>query len=338
MSDHSTALPSVLSQMTLFGEIADRELPAARPASKPAALGKPDNGGWDPEAAARRLEETGDYRILRRVVPRQIVPRAQSPFPHLAALVDVETTGFDHHRDEVIEIGAITFTYDDSGAIGDVVGTYGSFQEPSFPIPEEVTHLTGITNEMVAGQRIDISSLDEVVGDADLVIAHKAGFDRTFCEKLTPSLVRKPWACSVEEIDWKRRGFDGAKLGNLAAQSGLFYLKHRATSDCQALLEVLDKPGDKDTPTPFAELLSASARTRVRVYAQGTPFDLKEILKAKGYRWSDGSDGRPKAWWIEVDEEALEEQLRFLRTEIYRRSQIEPLTTRLTAFERWRAG
>ena len=76
----------------------------------------------------------------------------------------------------------------------------------------------------------------------------------------------------------------------------------------------------------------------MRVYAQGAPFDLKDVLKSKGYRWSDGSDGRPKAWWIEVDEDALDDQQRFLRTEIYRRSPVEPLTTRLTAFERWRVG
>lgn len=338
LTDHSTMLPSALNQMTLFGEMPDREPPATKPAAGSAATRKSNSDGWDPEAAARRLEETGDYRILRRVVPRPVVQRADSVFPHLAALVDVETTGFDHSRDEVIEIGAVAFTYDDAGAIGDVVGVYGSFQEPSFPIPPEITRITGITDDMVAGHKIDVAALDDLVGNADLVIAHKAGFDRTFCEKLTPSFVRKPWACSVEEIDWKKRGFEGAKLAYLASQSGFFYLKHRATSDCQALLEVLDRPADNSASTPFAELLFASARTRVRVYAQGAPFDLKDVLKSKGYRWSDGSDGRPKAWWIEADEEALEDQQRFLRTEIYRRSQVEPLTTRLTAFERWRAA
>ncbi|WP_293811273.1 3'-5' exonuclease [uncultured Bosea sp.] len=341
LTDHSpsaSTLPATLSQMTLFREMPDSEFPTTKPFDKTTPPPKPNSDGWDPEAAALRLEQSGDYRILRRVVPRPIIPRSESLFPNLAALVDVETTGFDHSRDEVIEIGAVTFTYDDAGVIGDVVGVYGSFQEPSFPIPPEITRITGITDEMVSGHKIDTAALDLIIADADLVIAHKASFDRTFCEKLTPSFVRKPWACSVEEIDWKERGFEGSKLAYLASQSGFFYLKHRATSDCQALLEVLDKSADMDAQTPFAELLRASARTRVRVYAQGTPFDLKEILKAKGYRWSDGSDGRPKAWWIEVDEEALEDQRCFLRTEIYRRSQLEPLTTRLTAFERWRAG
>ena len=36
---------------------------------------------------------------------------------------------------------------------------------------------------------------------------------------------------------------------------------------------------------------------------------MKDHLKARGYRWSDGSDGRPKSWWIEVAEEALDDEL-----------------------------
>jgi DNA polymerase-3 subunit epsilon len=64
---------------------------------------------------------------------------------------------------------------------------------------------------------------------------------------------------------------------------------------------------------------------------------MKDHLKARGYRWSDGSDGRPKAWWIEVDETLYEDELRYLRTEIYRWDEAEPLTVRLTAHGRFRA-
>lgn len=45
---------------------------------------------------------------------------------------------------------------------------------------------------------------------------------------------------------------------------------------------------------------------------------MKDLLKARGYRWSDGSDGRLKSWWVELDEEALDDELHYLRTEIYR--------------------
>jgi DNA polymerase-3 subunit epsilon len=54
----------------------------------------------------------------------------------------------------------------------------------------------------------------------------------------------------------------------------------------------------------------------MRVWAEQSPFDLKDSLKRRGYRWSDGSDGRPRSWYIDVDESKLDDEIAFLRTEI----------------------
>ena len=191
---------------------------------------------------AQLLEDTGRFKVLRKLVPRPIIDRASSRFPRLAVLVDVETTGLDHACDEVIEIGAVAFTYDDIGTVGDVVGVFSALRQPSSPIPAEITRLTGITDEMVAGQAIDLAALDAFIEPADLIIAHNAGFDRPFCERLSQSFVPKLWACSVTEIRWADHGFEGNKLGYLVGQSGLFHDGHRATDDCHALLEILARP------------------------------------------------------------------------------------------------
>ena len=98
--------------------------------------------GWDEEEAAQRLEQGGRYRVLRKLVPREVIPRTESAFPNLAGLVDTETTGLNHAKDEIIEIGAVAFTYDDEGAIGNVVGIYSGLREPSDAIPAEITRLT----------------------------------------------------------------------------------------------------------------------------------------------------------------------------------------------------
>lgn len=320
-------------QMQLFDDVPGAGIPS-RPASKTPAPRQSET--WDAEAAAYRLEETGQYRVLRKLVPRPVVQRSESAFPNLAVLVDTETTGLDHARDEVIEIGAVAFTYDRDGMIGDVVGVYNAFQEPSVPIPAEVTRLTGITDAMVAGHKIDVAALDALVDPADLVIAHNAKFDRAFCERLSQSFVPKAWACSQSEIRWSEMNFEGTKLGYLVGQAGLFHDGHRAIDDCHALLAVLSRPVEGAAPTPFVALLQSSMRCRIRVYALNSPFDLKDQLKARGYRWSDGNDGRPKAWWIEVDEDLYDDELRYLRTDIYRRGEVDPLTIRLTAHDRFR--
>ncbi|WP_256754740.1 3'-5' exonuclease, partial [Mesorhizobium sp. Mes31] len=287
-----------------------REVPRPKPKKRPVTRG-PVSASWNAEEAARRLEASGDYRLLRKLVPRPIVARSESRYPQIAVLVDTETTGLYHARDEVIEIGAVafTFTYEEGGRIGDVVGVYSGLRQPASPIPPEITRLTGITDEMVAGQEIDIAALEALIEPADLIIAHNAGFDRPFCEKLSPSFIPKAWACSVTEIRWADLGFEGNKLGYLVGQSGLFHEGHRATDDCHALLEVLARPAGEGAALPFAELLQSSARCRMRIFAENAPFDMKDHLKARGYRWSDGSDGRPKAWWIEIDEDLYDDEL-----------------------------
>lgn len=86
---------------------------------------------------------------------------------------------------------------------------------------------------------IDMARLTPLIDSADLVIAHNAGFDRPFCEAFSPIFCNKAWACSVSEVDWSARGFEGSKLGYLIGQSGYFHDGHRAVDDCFALLEVL---------------------------------------------------------------------------------------------------
>ncbi|OCP02674.1 MULTISPECIES: 3'-5' exonuclease [unclassified Ensifer] len=288
------------------------------------------------EDMVRHLQATGRYRLLQRLVPRSVVPAARPGFPLQGVILDTETTGLNHRKDEIIEIGLIAFTFDENGKLGDVTGVYGGLRQPANPIPAEITRLTGITDAMVAGKTIDIAEIRTLMEKADLVIAHNAGFDRPFCEAFSPAFEGKAWACSVSEVDWSSRGFEGTKLGYLIGQAGYFHDGHRAVDDCFALLEVLAKDGGSGS-TPFAELYEASRRSRVRIFAENSPFDMKDQLKARGYRWSDGSDGRPKSWWIEVADAALEDELRYLRSEIYRWKEADPPVKRLTAFDRFRA-
>lgn len=289
------------------------------------------------EDMVRHLSETGRYRILQKLDPRAVSPCSRPEYPLKGIILDTETTGLNARKDEIIEIGVIAFSFDATGNIGDVTGIYGGLHQPSVSIPPEITRLTGITDDMVAGQTIDTAALGALIEPADLLIAHNAGFDRPFCEAFSHLFSGKAWACSNSEIDWSSRGYEGTKLGYLIGQAGYFHEGHRAVDDCFALLEVLDREVDGTASTAFAELYEASQRSRVRIFAENSPFDMKDHLKARGYRWSDGSDGRPKSWWIEVGEEAVDDELRYLRAEIYRYPDADPPIKRLTAFDRFRA-
>jgi len=70
-------------------------------------------------------------------------------------LLDTKTTGLDHYKDEVIELGMVKFDCTPDGRFVRVRDTFSAFNEPSEPIPAEITALTGITDQMVASHRID---------------------------------------------------------------------------------------------------------------------------------------------------------------------------------------
>lgn len=333
---HISELLMKRAQFDLFAEQGDPESLAVGIAyankMSPAKRNRPSEDNM-----AKLLQSTGRYRILRKLMPRPVIQGAECQLPRLAVILDTETTGLSASTDEVIEIGAVAFNYDDEGNIGNVVGTFNALQQPSKPIPKEITDLTGITDAMVAGQSIEHAQLDAFIAPADLIIAHNAGFDRPFCEKLSPIFMDKPWACSVREVDWATRGFEGSKLGYLIGQAGYFHDGHRATDDCHALLEVLSPSSSgAGADTAFAELVNNSQQIRVHLYAVGSPFDLKDQLRARGYRWSDGSDGRPKSWWLELAETDLNAELAYLQQEIYQRIHMDPVIVRLGAADRYK--
>ena len=288
----------------------------------------------DDESLARRLEATGNYKVLRRLVPRSTTPTPTRYTGKIGIILDFETTGLDPTKDEIIEAAGVAFRYSETDEITGVIGVFQSYNEPSVPIPALVTELTGITNELVAGHRIDMGALEAFVADANIVIAHNAGFDRKFAERLSPIFEHKHWACTQTEIDWRKHGFGGAKLGYLLADIGYFHNAHRAIDDCHALVEILAHSPPTMARSIFGELIDCARRTMVRIWAQRSPFDLKDALKARGYRWNDGTDGRPKSWFIDVDGKGRDAELSYLKKEIYQR-EVDIECRPMTALDRF---
>ncbi|WP_442880195.1 3'-5' exonuclease [Aurantimonas sp. A2-1-M11] len=333
--------PQAARQIDLFAEPSEassNQLAPSKPVADARVAATPREGPTDnEEALAQQLERTGRYRILRKLEPRPARENyALNPGERVGIILDTETTGLDHRRDEIIELGMVAFTYDDGG-IREVIDVFSQLQEPSVPISAEITRITGITDDMVAGRSIDLSAVAAFIEPSELVIAHNAKFDRPFCERFAPGFDIKPWVCSVSEVDWTSLGFEGSKLAYLVGQCGWFHNGHRAVDDCHALLEVLAAAPRTGGIPAFQQLVTSASRTRLRLFAEGSPFDMKDILKARGYRWSDGSDGRPKCWWIEIEEDDHAMEMRFLREEIYR-ADVDLFAQRLTACERFKAS
>ncbi|MBO1021117.1 3'-5' exonuclease [Methylobacterium sp. SD274] len=283
------------------------------------------------DSIASVLESTGEYRVLRRVGPFADCTDQPTEPTFIGLILDTETTGVDHTHDEVIELGMIKFEYGASGRIYRVLQVFNQLQEPQKPIPPEVTRLTGITDADVAGQRINDAAVRAMAGDAVVVIAHNASFDRQFCESRWPIFVEKNWACSCYQVPWRNEGHEGMKLGYLLTDYGFFHKGHRAIDDCHALRALLAAPLKTSGRLALACLLETARKPTLRIWAAGSPIATKDVLKARSYRWS----GRRRCWYIDVEEELFDIERAFLSQEIFQGEVIDLPTERITARDRF---
>lgn len=258
------------------------------------------------QAAPCICTQDPDLRILRRVPALNatpLSPRGDGPFRKIAIL-DVETTGTEPARDEIIDLAVVMVEVDDLGEIVGILSAGEALRDPLMPIPPRITQLTGLTDAAVRGRSFDLARLQRRLEGADVLIAHNARFDAAFVERLLPGIAGAAWACSASDFDWVGHGFDGCKLGHLLNQVGAFSDAHRAMADVISLIHLLCHRLPHGG-TVLGDLLANAAQPTVRFEATAAPFDQRSVLKSRGYRW----DPRQKVWWIEIadDKRAAEE-------------------------------
>ncbi|GDX39467.1 DNA polymerase III subunit epsilon [Methylocystaceae bacterium] len=273
----------------------------------------------DYETMAASLEASGEYRILRKIRAKKEFSIPDGSSLRRGLFIDVETTGLSFIDDEIIELAMVPFSYGNEGKIFEIFEPYQSFQEPRKAIPAEITAITGINQNMVSGHRFDRELIKNYLAQADILIAHNAAFDRKFMEKLFEQACAKPWACSATQINWRTEGFEGTRLGYLVASAGFFYDRHRALNDCYAAIELLARPLPKSKLTALGVLLENARRPSWRIWASHAPFELKDKLRRRGYRWGSGENGGRRAWFIDVANEIKDLELKYLEDEIYGR-------------------
>ncbi|VAW98439.1 DNA polymerase III polC-type [hydrothermal vent metagenome] len=282
----------------------------------------------------KQLEDTGNYHVIKRFEPVEFYHQVANPDSNIelrkCIFLDVETTGLSHNEDTVIELAMVPFEYDADGNIYNVLPAYNGFQDPGRPIPVKITELTGITDDMVKGQSLDMVKITEMLSDCVLVIAHNARFDRPFMEAVSDEFKEKYWACSIADVDWSAEGFGSSKLEFLAYQFKFFYEAHRAVIDCQIGIHILTQTLPKSGANAMQLLLSSARRTDFRLWAKGAPFDKKDELRKRGYRWANGDDGGFKAWYLDLPESELDTEYDYLSEYIFNRTISNLPTKKLT--------
>ncbi len=273
------------------------------------------------EIAITALHATGDYTVLRKLnLDRDTrFTQRQLKGAKIGLCIDTETTGLNHAEDKIIELGIVAFAYDPVTAeIIRITDRYNGFEDPGQPLAQEITEITGITDEMVAGQAFNDDQVIALAEQATLVIAHNSAFDRKFVETRYPIFTKLPWACTVSQIDWSKERISSRTLEYLLYKCGGYCINaHRALDDAEGLLGLLLGTLPTTGKPIFKTLLEKSDEMTSRICAVGAPFDTKDILKQRGYRWNDGAKNGCKGWWIDVPHDLEQDELSYLAKEIY---------------------
>jgi DNA polymerase-3 subunit epsilon len=222
-------------------------------------------------------------------------------------ILDLETTGLDARKDKIIEVGLIEFVVDAQTPPA-ITQSYGALEDPGTPLSPEITKITGLTDAQLKGQTIDWTFVHKLLSRAQIVIAHNSDFDRSFIAQRAELKDLKPhWACSMRHIDWHRHGYNTQSLNYLAADHGFINpFAHRALFDCATTFRLI---------TPYlTELIERSYQREYLFRAVQSPYESKDALKARGYRWNSNE----RCWSKVVAESGLEEERRFLATDVYK--------------------
>jgi DNA polymerase III subunit epsilon len=266
------------------------------------------------ETAIETLQATGEYRVVRKHEPHVTRTLGRTPNTKLAAFLDCETTGL-FSTDKIVELAIVPFEFSSDGQIQNVYEGIALLEDPGIPIPPEATLIHGLTDEKVAGQKIDDDLVAETLQDVVLIIAHNAAFDRGMFERRFPQLRNFFWACSMKDIPWLEEGLPSKMLELIAYRYGIFYDMHRALSDCHAAIHILSQDLPISNRSVMGCLLETSKKRLVRIWAIESPKSLKDRLKRRGYHWEPETSPY-YAWFVDVLEENVEAEKRFLCEEI----------------------
>ncbi len=288
--------------------------------------------------AIEHLEQSDRYRVIQRLNAPERYWHGKPTTPRIGIVIDTEATGLDTDKDKIIELGFVAFEYDaGSGLIYRILHTYDAFEDPGEPLKDIIKQITGISDEMVKDQHLDDDTANAWLEKADLIIAHNAAFDRQMLERRLPIVSKANWACTFNDIIWMDEDISSLKLDYIAYKLGFFFDGHRAVNDAQATLHILTRALPNSGKLTMAVLLAGAREKSRRFFAFRAPFEKKDDLKARGYRWLPDFvyEGKKGVWSISVPEADIEAEQEWLADCIYKGKKPQFVFKDSTASERY---
>ena len=202
-----------------------------------------------------------------------------------ALILDTETTGLDPERHTCIEVAVCLYDL----SLAAPIMSYASLLRHD---SNEAEGINGISPELlVDAPTPDFvwGSVGQLSGGADVILAHRAEFDRGF---VPSGVLLQPWVCTKTDVRWPGR-LRGESLVQLALALGLGVASaHRAMADVDTLARILTRVAERGCD--LVALIKNAMRPKKLFYAQVT-FDKRQLAKDHGFLWDESKHG--KHWY-----------------------------------------
>jgi DNA polymerase III subunit epsilon len=201
---------------------------------------------------------------------------------------DCETNGTDPVKDEVVETAGLLWSVDHASTVSGFTLTHKvdtNAAESVNGISPALLRDCG-TAPVEAWKRVEAWMMR-----ADVVVAHNASFDRSFCPHHLQAM--RPWVCTQDDVDWPRPCSTNGIVALLLAHGLGVSHAHRALVDVMSLARLFERCAELGHAP--ADLLAKAMRPKRRYKAVTGRFDpgLNAKLKEHGFRW----DPDRKEWW-----------------------------------------
>lgn len=188
------------------------------------------------------------------------------------AVVDLETTGVDPAKDQVIEAAWATVDVETACVI-DISSTL--FHAESNPAQE----INGIPSELVMEEKYLAKPGSVFIPGMRAFVAHNAHFDSQW-DVFSP--LNTPWICTFDDWKWPKCS-SNSQLSTIALSHGVGLVSaHRAYTDVLTICEVLRRVHCHWMP--LADQIAYAMSPR-KMYVSRAPFEFKDVVKSFGFRW-----------------------------------------------------
>lgn len=196
---------------------------------------------------------------------------AEQPLNGEFIIFDIETTGLSVMQEKITEIGAVRMVN------GEIKDTFSTFVNPGKHIPEKITELTGISDDMVSDAPSEYEAVRkffEYCGENVVVVAHNASFDTSFIKAAAQRNDLKYTLTHIDTLAISRGIFPQLskhKLDTIAKHLKLgTFNHHRACDDAMMLAKIfqvmLNKLADEYGIKSTAQISTILPKPSIKTY------------------------------------------------------------------------